>query len=438
MPPTTADKLLPAIKQLIGEMLIEVGGDDPTPTSTYLDMAETSPLIGSALQVITLLAVARLGTYSHPDPDPEAFIRKNFEQMNGSLALSFEELMSCFALGSAVAQWGVEPRDGATMLIDIQILHPALYTFEGRYGKIENIVFRSGDGADVKIPYDGEDGRIVHVVNGRHLAFRKPRGIPALKRCLAAWKAWKIVIGEMLVAAQRQATPIVVGYSDSGATIPMLDATGQPLLDADGNQVLIPVPTALLNQLESLDNRSVISTDMKNKIETLEQQTSGTFFFEALRLLGQLQLIGLIFPETILTATGTGDSNLNTGQRTTLGLVVESLVDQIKEVILNGPVRWLLFWNYGAVDNFGSFPSPEADNTDAIALLNALGNGVDRGLFSAADLAVINRGRELAGLPPSEEPSASMGRLLSGLNLNYWQVPENGQLRSANGRVSVS
>jgi hypothetical protein len=411
------DTLLPAIKRLISDMVTEIGSEDTTTIDEYLGMAQTSPIVGSALQVITQLAVMQLGEFTHEDPDIQDFIRQNFEQMIGSLALTLEEMMSCFPLGRSVAQWGVEPREGKIHLIDVIGLHPALYSFEGRAGQITSLIFK-GDKGDIKLPYSGEESRVIHAVNGRHLSFRDPYGLPALRRVKAAHAAWQIVIGEMLVAAQRQATPIVVGYSDSGVSIPMLDSQGQPLLNADGSTVMIQAPSAMLSQLESLDNRSVISTDIKNRIEALTQQTNGTFFFDALKLLQQLQLIGLLFPESILTATGVGDSNLNTGHRTTLGLIIESLVNQIKEVILNGPVRWLITWNFGdKVANFGAFPTPELQAIDPIALFTALNNAVSSGFFSAADLSVVNKGRDLVGLPQSDQPI----QLSRSLNLDYWR-----------------
>lgn len=423
------EQLLPAIKSLVQDLLAEVSNADENTIDDYLNCAKTSPIVGSALQVITQMAVLQLGEYTHPDEDIQASIRMNFERMRGSLALSIEELMSVFPLGYATAQWGVEQLEGEYRLIDIQIMNPADYSFEGKRGAIENVVYRGGE-TDVRIPYSGEEGRIIHVTNQRHLTFRDPFGVAALRRVMSAWKAWKIVIGEMLVAAQRQATPIVVGYSDSAATVPMLDARGQTLLDTDGNPVLIQAPSAMLQQLESLDNRSVLSTDITNKIDTLNQQTSGTFFMDALRLLQQLQLMGLLFPETILTATGTGDSNLNTGQRTTLGLIINSLVSQIKEVIIENPVRRLITWNKGdSVTDFGSFPEPKSEETleQRAALMSVLINAIQTGFLPAADLRLLDRGYELLGMEPPEAPTAAMGRLFSG-NVDYWKLEGNGHV----------
>ena len=422
-----SDKLLPAIKSLVADLLAEVASDDKNTIADYLDLAKTSPIVGSALQVITQLAVLQLGEYTHPDEEIQQFMRMNFERMRGSLALSLEELMSVFPFGYAASQWGVDHAGGEYRLIDIQILNPADYSFEGKLGAIENVVVRGGK-EDVRIPYSGEDGRIIHVTNQRHLTFRDPFGVAALRRVMAAWKAWKIVIGEILVAAQRQATPILVGYSDSQITVPLLDAAGAPVPDAEGNPVVIQAPTAMLAQLQSLDNRSVISTDITNRIEALQQQTNGTFLIELCRLLQQLQLMGLLFPESILTATGVGDSNLNTGHRSTLGLIINSLVGQIKEVILENPVRRLITWNKGdSVTDFGSFPEPESEETleQRSALLAALTNAVQQGFMSAADQRLVDRGYELLGMEPPETPVAAMGRLFGG-SLDYWKMEGNG------------
>jgi hypothetical protein len=414
------DQLLPAIRSLVADLLQEVPGSDRANLNDYLSMAETSPIIGSALQYIGLAGSIGLGEFRHSDPEIQAGTRAQFEGMRGSLALSAEELVGAsYGLGNGVASWGVEEFEGSLRLIDIAIVNPRDYSFKGRVGSVESVRY-SGSTPAVDVPYGGAEGRIIHVINNRAMAFREPKGIPALKRCLAPWRAWKIVIGEMLVAAQRQATPIIVGYSDSGITVPLLNSAGQPLLNTDGSAQLIQAPAALLEQLKALDNRSVISTDIGNKIESLSQQSNGMFFFEALRYLQQLQLMGLLFPETILTATGVGDSNLNTGHRATLDIVVGALIAQLREAILEGPVRFLITANYGDQDSYGSFelPDPVATAQEKSALLDAIGRAVSTGLLPASDPSVQGRGYELAGLPAPESASLS-SRILPA---DYWRV----------------
>jgi hypothetical protein len=344
----------------------------------------------------------RIGVYRHENPDIEAFIRKNFEQMDGSLALSFEELISAsWLLGNAVSNWGVEvaKKTKSLRLIDLAIVSPKLYNYRGSGGALKEIIYRSAAGTDT-VPYGGENGRLVHVSNARHLSFRDPRGIATLARVMPAHKAWKIIIGEALIAAQRQATPILVGYSDSAVTVPLLDSTGQPLLDTNGNTVTVQASRVLLEQMQSVTNQSVISTDLKNKIEAINQQTNGELFLKLLAYFQSLILNGLLFPETILSTHGSGDSNLNSGQRETLELVIDSLVNQIKEALIENCLRWLIYWQFGEQESYGYFELDEPPQTvsDRMSILDRLITGSQTGFFPASDELVSSRGRSLAGI----------------------------------------
>jgi hypothetical protein len=410
-----SDLLVPAIREFVNSMLLELPKSGNF--ETHLTMAATDPVIGSALHFLAIAATQEIGEYHHPDEVVQAGVRSQFEVMSGSLALSFEELVaSAYGLGWGVSQWGVEPGPDGVQLIDIQIINPKDYTFRGRNGAIQDILYRSGS-YEVAVPYSGPDGRLCHVVNARHLAFRSPRGAASLDRCLAAWKAWKIIMGEMMVAAQRAATPIIIGYSDSDVLVPLLDNAGRPVLDESDRPIRVQAPKALLDQLETLENRSVLSTDARNRIESLHQESSGMFFFEALRLLDRYKLEALLVPATIFEAHGAGDSNLNSGQRVTLDLVIRSLVDQVKEVLLNGPIRFVVEQNYGPQENWGKFVVPEEAESlsDRATLLTAIQGAVTGGLIPASDAAISDRAYQLIGVDPPKNKGSKMGyELLTG------------------------
>lgn len=394
------DQLMPAITRLLVDLTQILGDKREYSDEEYLEVARKSPIIRPALQALSLLVIAEFDAYTHEDEKIQDFIRKQFEQMRGSLALSIEELTSFYAFGRAVSQWGIEDRGGEWSLIDIQILDPVNYEFMGRLGAVEKLrVYVGGSESFKEVPYGGDDGRLIHLINGRSLCFRDPDGVPALDAVMASWQAWKIIMGEMVVAGQRQATPLLVGYSDSNSRVPLVDSTGTPLVDGDGNTLMVSAPNAMLDQLAALDNRSVLSTDINNRIEALSATAGSEFFVNALKYLQQMQLLGLMMPESILTATGVGDSNLNAGQRDTLGQLVASLASQIKEALLEQVVRKLIVWNFGDQDSYGEFPSPETDDTNKVEVFNALVQAVSQGFFSPADLDVINKGRELVGLP---------------------------------------
>lgn len=419
------DTLQPAIRRLLGDMLAELGQSGKYTYEQRSEAVRYSPILRPVSKVITLLICRQFDKFSHPDEQIQADIRKQFEQMRGSFLLSVEELSSFYFFGKSVAQWGVEVRDGSMTLIDIQCFEPspAVYTFKGKIGAIDFVTYK-GD-KDVDIPYSGEDGRIVHCVNDRHLTFRDPDGNAALDSVIPAHEATKIMLGEMLVAGQRQATPIIVGFSDSSATIPVLDAAGNQVPNEDGTPKVIQAPAAVLSQLEALDNRSVLSTDIKNRIEALKQETDGAFFFQAIKLLMQFQMLGLMVPESILVATGVGDSNLNTGHRTILGEMVAEIANQIKEALLEQVVRKLIVWNFGEQDSYGEFPTPKQHAIDELDLLGIFDRAFGTGWLSPADVTAVNRARDLMDLPPQESSTQAMGRLFSG-NLDYWKVEGNG------------
>lgn len=404
MPQPIAGKLAAAINELVDDLVRDIERDDRNSIDDYLDMVTTSPIIGPAIEVFTLLLAEYWGDYTNTEETHQAFIRQNFEQMRGSLLLSVSELVSVKPFGYATSERSVWDKPDGWMLDDIQILHPSHYVFEGtRSEGVTGVKYRSASGSDIPIPRD----RLVHVVNQRHLAFRRPTGVADCKRAIAAWKAWKIVVNEMLVAGQRQAVPIIVGYTQPGE-VPLYSADGRtPLRDADNNPVTIPATKAMLDQLENIDNRAIVSTDIGNRIEALAQQTDGRFFFEALKILQQMQLLGLLIPGSILTVTGVGDSELNKGQQKTLNSTLRSTKNQIVEEILERVVRPLLLWNYGvqATKDLGNFAEPKIESEDQVALLNAITNAVENptgGGFLPADLDTINRGRELAGIPSIE------------------------------------
>ena len=424
MPQPIAGKLSAAINELIDDMVRDIGRDDITPIHEYLEMLTTSPIIGAALEIIVLLGLGFWGEYIHPDEKIQAFVRQNFQQMNGSMLLSLSELLSVKPLGYATSEWSIANKPDGWMLDDIQILHPNYYTFQGTRGQgVTGIKYRAS-GDEIEIPYD----RLCHVVNQRHLSFRRPTGVADCKRAIAAHKAWKIIINEMLVAGQRQAVPIIVGYSEAGQ-VPLYGADGRsPLLDADGNPVTLPATKAMLDQLENIENRAIVSTDIKNRIEALQQQTDGQFFFQALKMLQQMQLLAFLVPESVLAISGAGDSNLNKGHRTTLDSAIRATITQIKEEVLEKVVRPLIAWNFGekATANLGEFQEPETESDDRVALLSALTNAVENPNgtgFLPADLDTINRGRTLAGIP-------SVATLPARMEANAQMVA----LKNGNGR----
>ena len=358
-------------------------------------MVKTCPVLGSAYQVVLLLCLKELGDYTHSEEKIQKFIHKNFEQMRGSLPLSVSELLSCKLIGYSASEKALRQEGKSWMLDSLMILDPRHWDFRGTRDGIQDIQYQHNQ--TIYIPYD----RVLHLVNRRDLAFGDPYGVSDLTLADAAWQAWKIIVAEMLVAGKRQATPLVVGYADPETSIGATGELGNQLYEEDGiTPQLISSAQYLSDQLSDIENRSTLVVGLTDKIEALNQQTDGAFFFQALTYLHKILLMAFLVPETALeVVSGTGDSNLNSGHMATLHLNIEQVMGQIKEVLIEDLVRPLIEYEFGPQEDYGEFKVEVAEGVDKIQLLGALVQAVNGGVFSTQDLELINRARQLAGLP---------------------------------------
>jgi hypothetical protein len=386
---SSAKLLTPAVAAFVGDFLTSATREDPNQIQDYLDMIKTSPIVGPAVELKTLLGLTLFDDYKNPTEKYQTHIRRAFEQMRGSLRLSVAELLVVEPLGFACSHWAPAQIGGKWMLDSIRGLDPRKYEFRGKLGEITDLL-HEGTPRAIQIPYD----RVIHLTNQSWLAFGDPQGVATCRRAIALHKAWKIAIAALVIAAKRRGEPILIGYTGKEDVI-----VGK---DADGNPVTVPAGEAMLQTLQELENGSVGATDVENRIEALEA-ANGSLILETIKEIERLMLQSFLIPETMLRSTGVGDSNLNSGQRELLNLVVGSRVDQIKEALIEQIVRPLLEWEFGEkIESYGSFPVPAQREANANELLNTLINAVYNGAFSAQDLDVINRMRELAQLPPVE------------------------------------
>jgi hypothetical protein len=400
-PPIVPSILTPAIEALVHELVTELAPRKIT--DVEISELLRCPIVKAPITCLTLIGLSFFGEYTHPDEKIQAFIRKNFEQMKGSLNTAIAQLFSATYIGHSVAEWGIVPSKKQWNLDKIQILKPGRYSFLGTKGNIDAVRYYSVKNID--IPYE----QCLHVINNPHLAFDDPGGVSDLESAIAAVKAWKLMLSEMVIAGSRQATPLTAAYYDPDSpSIPLFNENGNPRLNLDGEQATQSPQAQMVEQMTNLENQTVAVTSIKNKIEAIATNADINFFTEGLRILHKLILMSFLFPETgfEVVGGGTGDSNLNKGHMALLRLNVEQLANQIKEVLLERLVRPLIEWNFGgqeeAIASWGEFPVPHQEEEQRVALFNALVSAVSQQVFSVDDLAVINKLYELAGLPQVE------------------------------------
>lgn len=407
-----AGQLSLGVERFVNQLIsTQISSLDPNPIDKYLDLLVSHPIAGAYFQIKVLLGLSMLGDFTHDRGRVQKWMRKNFEQMRGSLNTSVAEMFLAQAIGFSFSEFSVTQRGMEWMLDTLIAVDPRRYRFQGTAEKIDGIRYSPAGGVQQDIPYE----KGVHVVNLPYLApGRDPYGVAENRRIVAAWEAWKLLAAEMVIAGQRLATPIIVAKVPTREYIVLTDASGNPMVDsATGEEMRIPIGDQVVSQLENLENRSYVVTDIRNEIQALQNMSganAGQFFFEALRYLERIVGIGQLIPETTMSTgvTGTGDSGLNSGHLALASKAIASFMNQVKEGLLEQLCRPLIDWRFGPQENYGSFPVPEQEEQGKVELLRAIAPLLDKPALSSEDLQVVNRVRGLAGIPETTELIAAV------------------------------
>lgn len=410
-------KLSAAIEALATDMLTELSPlTDRGGVDDFVDMLTSNPWAAAGITIKNLNLLQQLGSWQHENPEIQSFIEANWAQMDGSYKLAISEMATATALGWSSTEFALrEPQDNRWMIQSLTLIPHNSHSFEGRLGRIESVRYRAV-AAEALIPYE----RVVHIVNKRDIAAltqSPPYGVADCRLAIAAHKAWRIILSEMLVAGQRQATPLLVGYADRDSFVELLDSGGNPLTNQAGQPVRIPASQKLLQDMQSLNaNGGVIAMGItdptRSRIEALNQQTDGRFFLDMLQLLQRTMLLSFMVPFTTVEEgmRGLGNAGLAQTQLKNMQSMLAQVVEQIEEELTEKVIRPLIEWNFGAQETYGAWASPEEDEGQAIELLSALNSAFSAGIYSTADLQAINRHRQLAGIPEIKEVAASFNR----------------------------
>ncbi|MEO0852889.1 MAG: hypothetical protein AAFY15_05230, partial [Cyanobacteria bacterium J06648_11] len=335
----------------------------------------------------------------------QSFIRENLENMQGSFEQSLAEVYGVSPIGwySGEISWrttGAEP--ASTCLQSLVALDPRRYTFRGTRSNYQDVLYRTQDGREVPIDYKT---KILHVVNKGYLSFRKPTGIADCRLAAAAWRAWKLIVAQTVIAGQRQATPIIMGTSPD-TLIPLVKANGQPVIGADGLQVRVPATQKMSEALKKLsENANYLSLVEGSDAKVLNAQTNGQFFMDLLDYFQRLMLLAFMVPETLFSVGrgGLGNAGIAESHEKIMRMQLRTITKQIKSQLKEQIIRPLLTWEFGEQESYGNWAEPESHEENRIELFSAITQAIAGGAMSIADMDVINRHRELAGISPVAE-----------------------------------
>lgn len=337
---------------------------------TYASMLR-QPWIAAAAKVRIMLMLSYLQDYKHEDTVIQEDIRTQLEKMPGSFKTSQSQMASAIYCGASVTEKWYQIVGKKAEIAGLRWVDPRYIKYKiDSNGDLE-IRFRKGD-LDLVL------NDVIHIKNDEEFNFgNSPAGVATLDRAVPFWEQYRLVMLSMAIAAQRQATPLLVGKNARGT---------------------IESANVFLGNLEKARNSGVVVIDAEDTIESIAQQTDGAFFVVVLRVLRQSILMSFLVPETILGQgeSGSGDSNLNAGHtrilrmnsRTEAGIFGEKLIEQL--------IRPVVEFNYGNIGNWGEFPLRVDEPDDPNGLITALNKSVQAAILDAEETA--QRIEELAGM----------------------------------------
>jgi len=384
--------LTPQVEKLVNRFLTIV----PTlreDIETYVEMLH-NPVVNTGVELRVLLTLWMMGDYSNPDrPDIEAYVRSQFAGMPTKFKAALRELEAYkLSFGNVFAEKIIKRN---YQLGGIQALDPRKFNYVGSYGQIDYARYRSAYGI-IDIKYS--DG--IHLVNLPHLAIgRDPNGVSCLRLARPYVDGYKIAVACLAIAVQFNATPILVGTTDTYQTVNKLDDDGLEILV---NNLPVPINkgTQMLENLEALKSSGVMAIGTTDKVEAIASETKGEVILSALQYFQRQILLSFLVPDTIMSVggTGTGDSGLNAGHMQVLMMVVRESATELAESIIEDLVKPLIIYNFGVQDSYGSFPIKQQLDPLMLTIADTLVKLTQVGLLTADDLAVLAKARQTVGI----------------------------------------
>jgi hypothetical protein len=399
--------LSPAVQALVSTWIGVIRQSDQNPVDKYAEMLEESPVASAANDLRTLLGVSMMGKYQHLDENIQEFVLTSINRMDGSWSSVIAEILTFVPFGRSFSEVSYAIKKRKAYLDKIRTIDPRYYWFEGYSGNIKQVHYLKN--VDIYIPY--ENG--IHLINQPYLALGgDPYGVATCRKAYPFWQLTKIINACLAIISETQGK-MLVGKTDTAnnSAVMINPDTGSPYLDpVTGEPKLYNQGYVMSKNLAESRTNAFAVIDIADEIFAVANETNGDFWINILSYLESMIMLSWLVPKTVtgMGMSGSGDSNLNSGHRNILELVIKSQMELVGDTLIEKVIRPMIEFNFGEQKDYGIFPVKTQDNEDAIALLSVVNNCVTSGTFSSEDLAVVNRMRELAGIVPLESLETSV------------------------------
>ncbi|MBQ7503080.1 DUF935 family protein [bacterium] len=365
--------------------------------STYRRMVTTDETVAAALEFVSLACLSRLGEYTNKDyPHIQSFIRRNFELMQGSFALSVKSLLEAIWAGFSVLEIVTKVRKGQIWLHSLLPLNQEDVRFKVntehglRHGLIEEVIQHVNQSEEVHIPYN----KVIHFASDfiGHEA-SNPYGRSRLKAIYKNWFLKDRMLQAWGLTLERYGSPLSVVTVQDGS---------QMVKDENGKE-----KTEAAHMLDKMQQLRVCSGVVLNEGQRLDIHYSpggvGKDFEELQTHCNRMIMRGLLLPSLLMDNGDIGSYALGKTHFNLFLLGLDYIVKSVTETILEQLIRPLITFNFGIVDNWGAFQARIIDAEEMSALSGAFANMVNSGVVGLQDREDLNIMRDRLGFDPIEE-----------------------------------
>lgn len=414
-------QLAPELDQLYFNFVTELVEDpllaETATTEQLIKMYKICPYNGLAIRFLALRAAGALGEYNHTETKLfrtstgnqtlREWVTSNFQTMRGSLRQSVKKMLTqAICVGYSVAEIVNTARmpghHGEWRLWKLKVLNPCRYSFAGKDGEWDRIIYKSHRKGEYPIPRQ----KLVHIYIPSVDEPEHPLGCPLALRGFPYYIARQLALKNWNDRLARNAIGTTIIKGDSNITVTKKNALGEVLLGADGKPLKRPALEDHVQKASKARDGSVLGLPKEFDYQHFPGTSGvGADYNMALTRYSDDIWISYGIPKTIFGEGSAvlGQAGLNYGHRLVLDAQIEDMIEMMRNQLLEMVIRPLLAANFGIrqQDDFGTFKTdtflpPE----NAQMRANLISSGMLQDIIDSNDLAAKNQYRRDCGLEP--------------------------------------
>jgi len=299
---------------------------------------------------------------------------------------------------------------------NIHVLNPENIVSFGKSskssGKIEWVLYRNGDGKEVKIPYQ----KLLHITNTSGAAFDKTAiwGVGDGAAANPYYLLKKVILTHLALRIKNDSEGLLWAQTPSNGMTTLVDTQGKVKIDEKTKKPLqVTKQMALSYQLKDIQKRGFIVTEDDVTLQRIQIQNTADNHFKALEYIDRGIQSSFAIPSGIFDVnSGSGTTNLGNngfGQnfKMTFDSTVFALTTTLKHEIIHKMIRGLLHDNFPSSwfsEDWGEFVfDVEEDQATVNGRLSTITSLIASGIIPADDVEVLSLIRKNLGLPSLDE-----------------------------------